>query len=73
MSNKLFRNPKNKGGITEKEMKYFTTDSKMAPNLGKLYLLPKIYKRLPEVSGRPVILNCCTSMENVSEILDSEL
>ena len=39
----------------------------------KLYLLPKIYKPLFEVPGRPVISNCSTSMEEVSEFLNSEL
>ena len=38
-SNKLFRNLKSKGGITEKQLKYFTIDFKKATNLGKLYLL----------------------------------
>ena len=72
-SNKLFRNLKNKGGITEKELKYFMIDSKKATNLGKLYLLPKIHKPLSEVPGRPVISNCGTLTEKVSEFLDSEL
>ena len=44
-SNKLFRNLKNKGGIAEKQLKYFTIDFKKATNLCKLYLLPKIHKR----------------------------
>ena len=72
-SNKLFRNLKSKGGITEKQLKYFTIDFKKATNLGKLYLLPKIHKRLFEVPGRPVISNCGTPTEKVSEFLDSEL
>ena len=72
-SNKLFRNFKNKEGITEKELKCFTIDFKKATNLGKLYLLPKIHKRLFEVPGRPVISNCGTPTEKVSEFLDSEL
>ena len=71
-SNKLFRNIKNKEGITEKELKYFTIDSKKATNLGKLDLLPEILKRLSEVPSRPVILNCGPPIENVSEFLDSE-
>ena len=41
--------------------------------MGKLYLLPKILKRLFEVPGRLVILNCGTPTENVFEFLDSEL
>ena len=72
-SNKLFQNLKRKGSITEKELKYFTIDFKKATNLGKLYLLPKIHKRLESVPGRPVISNCGTSTEKVSEFLDSQL
>ena len=72
-SNKLIRNLKNKGRITEKELKYLTIGFKKATNLGKLYLLPKIHKGLSEVPGRPVISNCGTPMEKVSEFLYSEL
>ena len=72
-SNKLFRNLKNKRGITEKELKYFTIELKRPTNLGKLYLSPKIHKRLSEVLGRPVIFNRGTPTEKVSEFLDSEL
>ena len=43
-SNSLFRNLKKKGVITEKE--YCIIKFKNAINLGKLYLLPKIHKRL---------------------------
>ena len=32
-----------------------------------MYLLPKINKRLYDVPGRPVISNCGTSTENVSD------
>ena len=42
-------------------------------NLGKLYLLPTIHKNLGSVPGRPVISNCDTSRENISEFLDSQL
>ena len=70
--NKLFRNLKNKGGITEKELKNFTIDFKKVTNLGKLYLLPKNHKRLSEVPCRPVISNCGTPTEKVFEFLDSE-
>ena len=67
ISNKLFRNLKNKGGVTEREFKYFTIDYKKATNLDKLYLLPKVHKRLFEVPGRPVISGCGTPKEKVSE------
>ena len=68
-SNKLFRNLKTKGSITEKELKYFPIEFKKATNLGKLYLLPKIHKCLENVPGRPVISNCGTPTEKVSEFL----
>ena len=69
-SNKLFKNLKTKGSITEKELRYFTIEFKKATNLGKLYLLPKNHKRLENVPGRPVISKCGTPTE---KILDSQL
>ena len=72
-SNKLFQNLKSKGKISDKELKYFTYEYKKATNLGKLYLLPKIHKRLPNVPGRPVISNCGTPTEKTSEFLDYHL
>ena len=71
--NKLFKSLKMKGSITEKELKYLKIEFKKATNLGKLYLLPKILKRLENVSGRPVISNCSIPTEKVSEFLDSQL
>ena len=38
-----------------------------------MYLLPKIHKRLYDVPGRPVILNCGTPTEKASEFLDNQL
>ena len=38
--------------------------------MGKLYLLPKIHKRLCDVPGRPIISNCDTPTEKVSEFPD---
>ena len=38
-----------------------------------MYLLPKIHKRLYDVPGRPVISNCGTPTEKVSEFLDNQL
>ena len=46
---------------------------KKVTNLGKLYLLPKIHKRLYNVPGRPVISNCGTPTGKVSEFLDHHL
>ena len=57
-SNNFFRALKTKGFIAEKELKYFTYQCKNACNLGKMYLLPKIHKRLSDVPGRPAISNC---------------
>ena len=53
-------------------MKYFTYEYKKAYNLGKLYLLPKIHKRLFNMPGRPVISNCRTPTD-ISEFLDHHL
>ena len=38
-----------------------------------MYFLPKIYKRLHNVMGRPVISNCGTPTEKASEFLDHQL
>ena len=72
-SNKFSRGLKTKGLIAEKELKYFTYEYKKACNLGKMYLLPKIHKRLLDVPGRPVISNCRMPTEKVSEFLDFQL
>ena len=59
-SNGFFKNLRQNGCITEKELKYFSYEYKKITNLGKLHLLPKIHKRLENVPGRPVISNCGT-------------
>ena len=69
-SNKLFQSLSKKKYISEKYLKYFTYNNKNATTLGKLYFLPKIHKRLFNVPGRPVISNCGTPTEKVSEYLD---
>ena len=69
-SNQLFQNLKSKGKISDKRLKYFTYEYKKVSNLRKLYLLSKIHKRLHNVPGRPVILNCGTPTEKASEFLD---
>ena len=38
-----------------------------------MYYLPKIHKRLYNIPGRPVISNCVTPIEKVSEFLDHHL
>ena len=72
-SNRLFESLKRRQLITEKEFKYFRFEFKKTCNLGKLYLLPKIHKRLSNVPGRPVISNCGAPTEKVSEFLDSHM
>ena len=72
-SNKYFKELNSCGYISYKEMKYFTYEYKKVCTLGKLYLLPKIHKRLSNVPGRPVISNCWMPTEKVSEILDHNL
>ena len=69
-SNHFFNGLKTKGCITDKNLTYFTYQYKKACHLGKLYLLPKIHKRLSTVPGSPVILNCGAPTEKVSEFLD---
>ena len=55
--------------VSEKELKYFTYNLTKSTNLF-IYVLPKIHKHLISVPGIPVISNCCTPTEKVSEYLD---
>ena len=64
---------KKKGSISEKEIKYFVYDYMNSSNLGKLYFLPKIHKKISNVAGRLVISNCETPTEKSSEFLDYNL
>ena len=72
-SNNFFKRLNRKKIISEKELKYFSYSFKNASCLGKMYLLPKIHKRLYNVPGRPIISNCGTPTEKVSEFLDHHL
>ena len=72
-SNRLFDSLKQRLLITGKEFKYFRFEFKKTCNRGKLYLLPKIHKRLSNLPERPVILNCLAPTEKVSELLDSHM
>ena len=56
--------------ITQKELKYVSCDFKRTTNIDKLYLLTKIHKWLHNVPGGPVILNCGTSTEKATDVLD---
>ena len=69
-SNKLFKRLCSHKSIPKKELKYFTYNFKKATNLGKLYFLPEMRKRLSAVPGRLIKSNCGTTTEKVSEYLD---
>ena len=71
--NTMFQSLRRRNLITEKELKYFSYQCKKSTNFGKMYLLPKIHKRLDNVPGRPVISNCGTPTEKASEFLDHHL
>ena len=68
--NSMFEELKKKAVITENKKQF---NFKKATNVGKLYLLPKIHKRLSNVLGRPVISNCVTLTEKVSKYSDHHL
>ena len=57
-------------GLSDKEASYLQVQRS---KLGRFYLLPKIHKGLSGVVGRPVISNCGTVTEHVSEFLDHHL
>ena len=69
----LAETSRGKGKMTEKQLNYFTIAHKKASDLGEMYLLPKIHKRLFNVPGKKIILNCGSSTKKVSEFLDSHL
>ena len=56
-SNKMFKDRRRGRHLPEKKLNYYSFKYKKACNLGKLYLLPKIHKRLDNVPRRPVISN----------------
>ena len=71
-SNDVFKNLERKGTITEKELRYFTVNHKKVTNLGKMYLLLKVHKKPHCFFGRPVISNCGTPTDKISEFLNNE-
>ena len=42
-------------------------------SFGKLYLLPKIYQKIPDIPGRQFISSCGVLTEKVSEFLRTNL
>ena len=61
---------RNRGDISDKTLDYFPVNN---PKLGRFYLLPKIYRRLNNVPGRPVISNSSFFTENISSFLNFHL
>ena len=59
-----------RGDISKEALDYFLVPN---PKLGRLYLLPKIHKRLHNVPGRPVISNSSFFTENISTFIDHHL
>ena len=45
----------------------------MSTNFAKMYILPKVHKRLDNVLGRPVISSCGIPTEKAYEFLDHHL
>ena len=56
--------------LSRDTLNYFADED---PKFARFYLLPKIHKRLQNVPGRPVILNCSFYTENISSFLDYHL
>ena len=71
----MFLNLKRKGFITSarKSSDILPMNLKSQLILGKLYLLPKIHKRLSYVTGRPVISSCSMPTEKASDFVDFHL
>ena len=65
----MFSSLKRRGFLTEKQIKYFTYEFKKATHFSKINLLPKIYKKLHNVTGRPVLYNCGSSTEKCSKFI----
>ena len=59
-----------RGDLKRDTLDYFIMKD---PKFARLYLLPKIYKRLHTVPGRPVISNSGYYTENISSFLDHHL
>ena len=54
-SNNLFSNLRGENVITENENNYFRFNFKKVTNLGKLYLLPKIFARYLDDQSSPTV------------------
>ena len=59
-----------RGHISSNILDYFNVEK---PKFVRFYLLPKIYKRMYDISVRPVISNCGFYTQNISAFLDHQL
>ena len=69
----MFKDLRRGNSLSEIQLSYYSFKYKKTCNLGKLYFLPKIYKRLYNVLRRLVIFNCGTPSEKASEFLENHL
>ena len=72
MSNMLLESSKRRGYISEKQLKYFRFDFKKACNLGKLYLLLKIDKRMfniPVCLLSPIVVHLLKTFLNLWTVI----
>ena len=72
-SNSIFEKLKKEAFITEKEKHHFKFYLKKTANVGKLYLLSWIHKRLSKVPARSVKSNYGTPTNKVTKFLDHHL
>ena len=59
-----------RGGISSNILDCFNVENL---KFGKFHLLPKIHKRMFDISGRPVISNCGFYTKNMSAFLDDQV
>ena len=67
---RVVRKIRKRGDLSVDNIKYFMVKD---PQFARLYLLPKIHKRLENVPGQPVISNCGFYAEKISIFLDFHL
>ena len=61
---------KNRGYINNETLNYFVVNNS---KIGRFYLPPRIYKRLHNIPGRPIISNSSYFTENIFSFLDFHL
>ena len=59
--------------LLKKSLSFFKIEHEKGTNLWKMYSFAKIYKRLYDIPGRPMISNFETPAEKASEVLDNQL